>query len=376
MNVTFILSSPSGVFGGIETIADSLALALAARGHTLSLVTGAARPVSAQLPRLGGAVELPVPAAASPAARLLARALRTAPLNAQSLILFLRFLGSPAARRLVEGADVVVTFFEGEAVLFSRHLRRRGVGTVYYYHGGVDARWAALDRSTRRVAISHTIATHSAERHAYPCHGVVWPGVGSDWSVQPCAADTPRDPQRLIYTGRLERNPKRPDRLLACFAQLAPEFPELTLRFVGDGPIRAELERQAAQAGLVGRVAFTGRVPPAGVRAELQQADLFLFPSTYESFGLSVLEAMAAGVPVVATDLPTLREATGSQACLVPVDDLSAWVAATRSLLRDAGLRQARSRAGRIWAAQLTWERAAERLERHLVAAREMSIAQ
>ncbi|MCZ7569712.1 MAG: glycosyltransferase family 4 protein [Ardenticatenaceae bacterium] len=369
MNVALILSSPPSVFGGIETIADNLARALLARGHGLSLVTGAPRPVVRDLASMGGAVELSPPPAASPATRALARLLRTAPLNAQSLLFFLRFLASPRSRRLVASADAAVTFFEGEAVLFSHYLRRRGVGTVYYYHGGIDARWARLDRSTRRVAISHTIATRSAEYHAYPCHGVVWPGVASEWLAQPCAADNARDPQRLVYAGRLERTPKRPDRLLACFAALAPEFPGLTLRFVGDGPMRADLEQQAVQAGVAGRVIFTGTLPLAGVHAELQQADLFLFPSTYESFGLSVLEAMAAGVPVVASDLPALREATGAQVRLVPSDDLSAWVEAARRLLSDAELRQARARAGRIWASQFTWARAAARLEHYLVEA-------
>jgi glycosyltransferase involved in cell wall biosynthesis len=368
MRVTFILSSPRGVFGGIETIAANLARALAARGHTLSFVYGGQPPHLAETAPEDVAVELAPPPYSSPAARFMARLLRTSPLNVQSLVFFARFLASPRARRLAARADVAVTFFEGEAVLFSRYFRRQNVGTVYYYHGGIDHRWAMRDRSTRRVAISHTIATRAA-RQGYLCRGVVWPGISRDWLSLPCAADRGGEPRRLVYAGRLERVPKRPDRLLACFATLAPEFPELTLRFVGDGPMRRELEDASVRAGLADRVVFTGAQPPAGVHAELRQADLFLFPSTYESFGLSVLEALAAGVPVVASDLPSLREATGGQAWLLPGDDLAAWVEAIRTLLHDSTLRRERSRAGRLWASRFTWDQAAARMERHLMAA-------
>lgn len=368
MNVAFMLSSRQAI-GGIETIAYNLVCALAARGHHLAFVTGTTQPHWRDLPQSVDTWELPPLDVSSFATVQIARVLRTSPLNIQSLSFFLRFLLSSRARRVVEQADVAVTIFEGEAVLFSRYLHRRNVGTVYYYHGGIDSRWATLDRSTRRVAISQSIATHSAVHHAYPCHGVVWPGVAREWFEQPCRADTLCEPRRLVYTGRLERTQKHPERLIACFAALAHEFPNLTLRLVGDGPMRSELERQARDARLTSRITFTGAQTPAGVRAELQQADLFLFPSVYESFGVSVLEAMAAGVPVIASDLPVLREATGEQASLVPSDDMNLWIETTRRLLNDPSLRQKRSEAGRTWARQFTWERAATSLERYMIEA-------
>lgn len=83
-----------------------------------------------------------------------------------------------------------------------------------------------------------------------------------------------------------------------------------------------------------------------------------LVPSRVEGFGLPVLEAFARGVPVVASDIPSLREVTGGLATLVAVDDVEGWKRAVRAVWDNPGAPEAR----RAWARQFTWERSARML--------------
>jgi len=136
-----------------------------------------------------------------------------------------------------------------------------------------------------------------------------------------------------------------------------------------DGPSRARVEQEAQARGPGKTVVFCGAMSHAQVVNELTCADVFLFPSAYESFGVAVLEAMAAGVPVIASDLPALREATGGHAILLP-DDTNAWIQAARELLTDEARRLALAHAGREWAAAYTWECKVTQLEEYLEQAR------
>ena len=116
-----------------------------------------------------------------------------------------------------------------------------------------------------------------------------------------------------------------------------PELPGARLMVVGDGPLRAALERLAAERGVAERVVFAGGVSAAGVRALLRQADVFVLNSSYEGLPHVVLEAMAEGVPVVATDAGGTGELVehGVTGLLVPVGAREALVAAIRTLLGE-----------------------------------------
>src|SRR5262249_42678557 len=106
----------------------------------------------------------------------------------------------------------------------------------------------------------------------------------------------PDDAILLLYVGRLGREKGVP-LLLDAIAGLPAE---VQLLVVGDGPERRELEAQAQRLGLIGRVVFAGQLDHAHVVDALFASDLFVFPSQTETLGLAVLEAMAAGRPVVA----------------------------------------------------------------------------
>jgi glycosyltransferase involved in cell wall biosynthesis len=106
---------------------------------------------------------------------------------------------------------------------------------------------------------------------------------------------------------------------------------------VGDGPLRARLEALAVEAGVGERVLFTGGVPQARVREIVRQADVFVLNSSYEGLPHVVLEAMAEGVPVVATDAGGTGELVehGVTGLLVEVGNGEALVAAIRAVLDD-----------------------------------------
>ncbi len=135
--------------------------------------------------------------------------------------------------------------------------------------------------------------------------------------------------------------------LLEAFRRVANAMPRALLMIIGDGPLRAELESLAEQLGIAGRVKFLGR--RADIPQLLRALDIFVLSSVSEGLPLSVPEAMAAGVPVVATDVGALREVVSDRVSglLVPPKSPERLAEAILALLRDEPLRQAISRAAR-----------------------------
>jgi glycosyltransferase involved in cell wall biosynthesis len=107
------------------------------------------------------------------------------------------------------------------------------------------------------------------------------------------------EPTRFIYLGRLV-GWKAVDLLIRAFAR-AVERADATLTIIGDGNTRAELEQLAGSLGLGPRIEFAGWRPQPDAARMLQEADAFILPSLYECGGAVVLEAMATGLPVIAT---------------------------------------------------------------------------
>jgi glycosyltransferase involved in cell wall biosynthesis len=155
---------------------------------------------------------------------------------------------------------------------------------------------------------------------------------------------TPRHDGGLVIgsIGRLERQ-KAYDVLIRALAGL----PGARLVLVGDGPERPALERLAGDLGVADRVAVTGWRPDA--RLSLAGFDVFALPSRWEGLPLVILEAMHAGLPVVATDVGSVAEAVrdGRTGLLVARDDVEGLRGALGRLLGDEPLRHRLGEAGR-----------------------------
>jgi glycosyltransferase involved in cell wall biosynthesis len=161
-----------------------------------------------------------------------------------------------------------------------------------------------------------------------------------------------------IAVGRLDEQ-KGLDVLLDALARLELAALRLQTWLVGDGPLRAELEQRAAALGLERHVRFLGRRDD--VAALLSASDLFVLPSRWEAMPIALLEAMAAGLPCVASevgDCPALLH-EGGHGVLVPPGQAGPLADAIVRLARDPELRAAQGRAARAHAGAFSSERTA-----------------
>ena len=196
------------------------------------------------------------------------------------------------------------------------------------------------------------------------------------WGVPEPAApqgEPPAGPY-VLYAGAIEPH-KNAAVVVEAIARAAPG---IGLVMAGPWSARREqrLRDRAVRAGAAGRVRWLGMLSAGRLAALRSGAVAVLVPSRKEGFGLPVLEAMSAGVPVLASDTPALREVGGDAASYLPPDDPGAWADAISAA---AGLsaeeRSRRARAGRERAGSFTWERTAEALLRRLPGCRGVTLA-
>jgi glycosyltransferase involved in cell wall biosynthesis len=202
-------------------------------------------------------------------------------------------------------------------------LVRRGFRNVYLWERGVDLSLftpARRDEGVRRLLL----------------------GGVSDGKV-------------LLYVGRLAAE-KGIERLRACLDVL----PDVHLAIVGDGPYRAELERIFAGS----RCTFTGYLFGEDLAKVYASADGFVFPSTTETLGLVLLEAMASGLPIAAAESPATREVLrqGEMGLLFHPDDPEQLVHCVDKLLHDEDWRTSAREQALAAASGFDWETSAEQL--------------
>ena len=149
-----------------------------------------------------------------------------------------------------------------------------------------------------------------------------------------------RSRYQWLAVGRLSPE-KAFDRAIEAYAKLAPSFPEWSLAIAGEGPQRDWLQQLIDRLGIAGRARLLGWV--ADVRPLLQSSNAFVLTSRYEGFPVSLLEAMAAGLPCVAVDCesgPAEVIRHRQNGWLVPQDNPEALIAAMQQIMTDAELRR------------------------------------
>jgi glycosyltransferase involved in cell wall biosynthesis len=161
----------------------------------------------------------------------------------------------------------------------------------------------------------------------------------------------PEDPavrrdNEIVFVGRLVEK-KGLWVLLQAFAMLQQDRFDLKLTIAGDGPLRGEIERRISAMRYRERITLLGSVPHGNLAGIFQQATIAVFPfviakdGDQEGFGLVVIEAIGCGCPVIASDLPAIRQSIddGITGILAPAGDPSALAEAMRVCLADAPMR-------------------------------------
>jgi N-acetyl-alpha-D-glucosaminyl L-malate synthase BshA len=175
--------------------------------------------------------------------------------------------------------------------------------------------------------------------------------------VHPCHRSKLSKPGEKIITHISNFRPvKRVEDVVRVFARIANEMPARLL-LVGDGPDRARVQQIGEELGISAQISFLGK--QQSVTELLSCSDLFLLLSETEAFGLVALEAMACGVPVVATDTGGIPEVVtdGETGYLAPVGDVETLADRSIEILRDADLWQRMSTASRHAAEQFGADR-------------------
>lgn len=217
-------------------------------------------------------------------------------------------------------------------------------------------------RLSARIAVSKAAASFVARRFHGDRVRVIPNGVETEEFARAEPARLPQG-RKVLFVNRLDPR-KGFATMVDAFRRLATTHQDLVLVVAGDGPDRGALRRLSPP--LRGRVIMLGNVPHDRLPSFHAACDVFCAPATgRESFGIVLIEALAAGLPVVASDIPGYREVVrdGVDGLLTPARDAQAVAAAVARILEDAELSKRLSEAGLETANRYSWDTVAGEIE-------------
>jgi len=345
-------SVPGGVNGHITYLAGHFMR----RGHEVTAIAPSSRQTGREPPwvRIVGHSSIGLPASGSVANVALSYNL------------------GPRVKRLLarEGFDVVhihepfqpllpfqFVRYSAATNIATFHAAREGGSRLYAYSKFIIKPW--LGNIHGRIAVSFAslrlIGKHFGGRYRVIPNGVECPLFGEAEPL-PQYLDGKRN---ILYLGRLEKRKGLPT-LLEAYRKLKPQMPDTRLIVVGgDGGLRQGAERFVHQQKIED-VVFVGYVPEEEKARYYKTADVYCAPNTGgESFGLVLLEAMAAGTPVIASNIEGFADVVSDEreGLLAPPRDSDAWCEAMKRLLGDAGAREEMGKAGVKTSQSFSWER-------------------
>jgi glycosyltransferase involved in cell wall biosynthesis len=376
MRVLFISYELPPIGGGGGRAALQIARRLARGGHSVAILSSLFPGLPEQEQSDGVAIH-----------RLRVRRKRPDECTPIELASFMR-RSIPAAQRLADRMkpSVVCAFFGvpgGPAAWWLR--RRRGIPYVLSLRGSdvprpelaAHQRLHALTRPLLRriyrdaaglIAVSDSLRRAALEILPGARIEVIPNGVDTERFQPPAARSGPPDRPELLFVGRLRQFKGVQDAIAALPALERTLGRPARLTIIGEGPSRAALEAQAAAlraAGSRSKVRFLGWLDPSRLPAAYESASLLLLPSYVEGHSNVILEALATGLPCVASDAPGIRETItdGREGILIPPRAPEALARAAARLLADAESWRSMSRNARARAEEFSWDKIAAAYE-------------
>ncbi len=367
MHVLLLSSNYLPQVGGVEVALDHLARYLIAQGQRVTLVTSRSGAKGYGVEKRGEIevhrVYLGVPGSGW-------KSTAAFPLLAPITLLYLRGLVQRAQPNLIN------LHFADNATLYALALAQwfhlplivslHGTDVERLPHERRVYRWLlheALRNATAITACSSALLDSVTSSHLSMNAPAVVISNGIAVETFAKAEPCPHERPYILTISRLV-HAKGVDLILRGFAQLPAEYHHVSLWIIGDGPLRSKLERLAFELGLRDRVLFLGSISQELVSSLIAGCEVLALGSRSEAFGIVLLEAMAAGKPVIATAIGGIPELVshGQNGLLVPPEDPEALSNAMAQLLADAELRRVMGQHGRSFVQRhYTWERQGER---------------
>ncbi len=305
--------------------------------------------------------------------------------------IFLPFSGSSILRAVVE--QLILPFYIKKLdigifyapsnfnTVFSRCKSIVAIRSLLFYHSPYSIPLPqriyrsifvplSIKRASRVVTVSRWMKDEICQRYGIPLHRVqvIYHGVDTSLFRVKQNVDflTRYGVQKpyLLTVGVLWEY-KNVDKVIEAFGILEKEYKvKHRLVIVGrdyDGN-RSKYEKLAQRQGIQNEIIFTGPVPPDSLRYFYSAADVFVFPSRIESFGLPLLEAMACQVPVVASNRSAIPEIVGDAGVVVDPDDAATMAKTIYELIHNSSLREDLVRRGKRRTKQFDWLGVAEKL--------------
>ncbi len=216
--------------------------------------------------------------------------------------------------------------------------------------------------ASRVLVLTESARSEVVERLHVPPDKVVVASAATDAELGALLSTTPRRASPEAFTV-LAVGAVLPRKNLVVLAEAVRAVRDsgvsARLRVVGPVPARGRIVASRLQELLGSSVEMAGYVTTAELAVEYRSADVFCFPSLLEGFGMPILEAMAAGTPVVVSDASSLPEVAGGAALVCAADDPAAWREALLRLVREDGLGDGLRRRGDQRVSAFSWRRTA-----------------